>query len=322
MKVSVDGGALSQDKNHRFGTAVYSENLVRALKLFDKKNHYYFYTFKSLKPKLFWLKGRISLEEFKEKKDVFLALNQAIPLYVSGKIISISHGLSYQQYPRLYSKEHITRLKAQLGEMVERSDKIVVSSARVKDEFISLFPNSKSKLIVLPFGLPFDMSTKKNLKRDKYYLFVGNTQKIKNVDFVIETFKNSLLYKNGFKLVLVGNWKDYENKKIGITSAGNISRKRLKTLYQKAAALLTSSYYESFNFPVLEALSQGCPVIGLESAVIPELKPYVNLANDQGAFIKKMKTILVKPDEKSIKQLHKKFNWKDYVKNLVRLYKR
>ena len=37
MKISVDGGALNPKNNQRFGTAVFSENLVKALSLYDKK---------------------------------------------------------------------------------------------------------------------------------------------------------------------------------------------------------------------------------------------------------------------------------------------
>ncbi|MDO9028782.1 MAG: glycosyltransferase, partial [Candidatus Roizmanbacteria bacterium] len=102
---------------------------------------------------------------------------------------------------------------------------------------------------------------------------------------------------------------------------------KLKKLYQKATALLTSSYYESFNFPVLEALSQKFPVIGLTSAIIPEFETYVNLANNVEEFVEKMKKITKKPNVQSINlpagrqgQLYKKFNWKNYVKNLVKLY--
>jgi len=72
MKISVDGGALNPKNNQRFGTSVFSENLFKALQLYDKKNQYKIYTFDNLKPRLFWLKGRISLEEFKQKNNIFL----------------------------------------------------------------------------------------------------------------------------------------------------------------------------------------------------------------------------------------------------------
>jgi len=341
MKISVDGGALNQTNSQRFGTSVFSENLVAALKLYDKKNQYFIYTFKNLKPKLFWLKVRVSLEELKQKKDIFLALNQAIPLYTSGKIITFCHGLSYYFHPQLYPKRDVVRLKKQLDEMLKRSDKIIVSSEKVKDELTSMYRYIEAKIIILPFGIPVDMlnivttlmrlpaevSTKEGPhsscnRVDKYFLFVANNQKIKNIDFILQSFnrlKQDIKYKS-FKLFLVGDWKEYENKNQGIISIGNVTRQKLKKLYQRATALLSSSYYESFNFPVLEALSQGCPVVGLPAAIIPEFETYVNLANNVEEFVEKMKKITKRLDVQSINQLYKKFNWKNYVKNLVKLY--
>ena len=309
MKISVDGGALNPKNNQRFGTAVFSENLVKALQLYDKKNQYHIYTFENLKPKVFWMKGRISLEELKENKDVFLALNQALPLYTKAKIISFCHGLSYHYYPEYYSKKDVDRLNKQLQEMIKRSDKVIVSSKKIRDELLSMNKSIDKKIAVLPFGIPFDMSSfaKDSADKEKFFLFVGMDHQIKNIDFIkkaFEKFNNSKEFKN-YKLVLVTN---------------NCSREKLRKLYRNAAALLTASHYESFNFPILEALSQGCPVIGLKSAIIPELKSYVNMARDLDEFVDNMKEIKIKPSVQSINRLYKIFNWKNYVKDLVRLY--
>lgn len=312
MKISVDGGALNQKNNRHFGTSVFSENLVAALKRYDKNNKYFIYTFDDLKPKLFWLKGRVSVEELKQKKDVFLALNQAIPFFTSGKIISFCHGLSYYFYPQYYSKKDVARLNTQLKEMVKRSDKIIVSSKKVKKELkaITVKYLTVMKIVVIPFGIPYDMKHQlkvksEKLKIDKYFLFVGNNQPIKNIQFIKKAFEE-------FR-------KSHKNYKLRIITK-NVTRKKLRRLYRNAAALLTASHYESFNFPVLEALSQGCPVVGLKSAIIPELKAYVNLADNAEEFVEKMKKITKKPDAQSISRLYGKFNWKNYVKNLVKLY--
>jgi len=307
MKISVDGGALNPKNNQRFGTSVFSENLFKALQLYDKKNQYKIYTFDNLKPRLFWLKGRISLEEFKQKNNIFLALNQAVPLYTSGKVVSFCHGLSYHYYPELYSKKDVNRLNKQLGEMVKKSDKIIVSSQNVSDELISMYQYIEDKVFVLPFGIPFDMKKSKQNKKQKYFLYVGMDHPIKNISFIKKAFKkfNTLKDNKNYRLVLVTK---------------NCPRKKLLRLYRNATALLTASYYESFNFPVLEALSQGCPVIGLKSAIIPELKSYVNLANNLNEFVENMKKITNKPNVQSINQLYKEFNWKNYVNNLVKLY--
>lgn len=87
-----------------------------------------------------------------------------------------------------------------------------------------------------------------------------------------------------------------------------------------AKALLTVSDYESFNLPVLEALSLGCPVIGLKSAIIPELEPFVHVAKSENDFIKLLNSTIKRPDQKTINVLRKIFNWEDYVRKLVKLY--
>lgn len=310
MKISVDGGGLGVKKGEWFGNFVFSKNLIEALKKFDKKNQYFIYTFENLKPRFAWSKIRLSIEEFIIKKEVFLALNQAIPLYTSGKIISFCHGLSYYFNRKYYTDRYYIRMKKQLDEMLRKSDYIIVSSQKVKNELTLIKNNVKNKIVVIPFGVPFDMvdaklprSTQNNkVNKKTYFLFVGMNHPIKNINFIRKVF---------------GEFKEFYKLKI-ITK--NCSRNKLKKLYQNAKALLTASYYESFNLPVLEALSQGCPVIGLESAIIPELRSYINIAKTKKQFIELMKTIPKKPDIQLIKKINKKFSWKKYVRKLLKLY--
>jgi len=130
---------------------------------------------------------------------------------------------------------------------------------------------------------------------------------IKNIDFIKHAFNE--LKKD----------KKYRDYKLLILTK-NVSRKRLRIYYQNATALLTASHYESFNFPVLEALSLGCPVIGLKSAIIPGLEPFVNVVSNKEEFILQMKKMTIKPTVQSINRLYTEFNWRSYVKNLVKLY--
>ena len=68
-------------------------------------------------------------------------------------------------------------------------------------------------------------------------------------------------------------------------------------------------------------MSQGCPVIGLKSAIIPELTPYVNVAKNEKEFLNLMKKIANKNERFTlIKRLIEVFSWKKYVEKLVKLY--
>ena len=58
-----------------------------------------------------------------------------------------------------------------------------------------------------------------------------------------------------------------------------ISDQDLQQLYQRAVAFLYLSHYEGFGLPLLEAMSQGCPVICAHHASLPEV------ANDAAIFV-------------------------------------
>lgn len=335
MNISIDGGALCSNLQNRFGNYTFSENLLKAVALYDKKNIYHIYTFcdkriiqsenifyHNLQPKLFWSTLRISLEELINPKDIFFALNQSIPLYRRGKVISFSHGLSFHYFPQYYKLSY-KELSNQLKSVLKYSDKIVVSSKKVKKELLDINSNIKN-IIVIPFGIPFDMLSdipSKPIKRKKTFLFVGMNNKIKNIDFLIKCFKKfikNIKYKD-YKLVLIGDHKQYNDNE-NIICVKSLTRKELKNLYSKTSAYLTSSYYESFNLPVLEALSQECPVIGLKSAIIPELEKYVLLSSNEKEFVDNMIYTIERNCKKiDIKLLKQEFSWKRYIEQLTQL---
>lgn len=321
MKISIDGGGLCARPESRFGNYVFSMSVLRALSKYDDLNQYTVYsfcqkpvelklgknfTYKILLPKKFWLSLRVSLEERFRQSNYFLALNQAIPK-TSAKTIAFSHGLSFYYHKKFYPDLYSVLMK-QLKMMNDKSVKIIVSSLRVKREMEGLF-NIKDKIEIIPYGIPYDFLTSKKDKREKYFLYVGMNHPIKNIAFLnkaLNEFKSDRRFSD-YKLILV---KD-----------SVLSRKKLKVLYQKATAYLSASFYESFNLPVLEALSQDCPVIGLNSAIIPELNSYVNIAKDQRQFVDLMEKAALK-ETKIIdsKKLRREFSWKKYVERLIKIY--
>ncbi len=322
MKIAVDGGALCADKDHRFGNYIVSINLIRSLLAQDKQNQYYLYNFCGLKqnsisnsnnfklinlqPRIGWSVLALSLAEMLSKKEIFLGLNQAIPFLTRARIFSFSHGLGFYFYPNLY-KDSYQRLNYQLKQMITQSERIVVPSVKVKNEIASLKKRVEKKSVVLPYGVPLEMKTAQAANKEQIFLVVAMDHPIKNINFIKKAFGLFHQFSIGknFRLII----------------ARNFSRQRLLTLYRQAAALLTASLYESFNLPVLEALSQGCPVIGLQSAIIPELQPYVNLARNLDQFINLMEKAannqLIPTNPQKISD---KFNWKNYTGKLVSFY--
>lgn len=343
MKVSIDGGGLCAQTSTKFGNYTFTKNIIQALLKYDQRNYYSIYSFctipfdlqlssywkyKILLPTRLWMKVRVSIEEYLDRKDIFLGLNQAIPLFTKAKVISFSHGLSYYYFPHLY-RESYARLTTQLVPMVKNSQYIVVSSEKVKAEMKEAYPWYKH-VVSIPYGIPFDMSydtsavRSYNAREGKYFLFVGMSHPIKNIRFLVNSFlkfRSLKKYKN-FRLILVGPREIKNSSKNGIQVIQEICREDLKKLYGGAASYLTASLYESFNLPVLEALSQNCPVIGLSSAIIPEFQPYVTHIKHKDDFVRSM-IEAAEGNAKNIdvKRIHKTFSWERYVKKLLQLYK-
>lgn len=335
MTIHVDGGALCADANHQFGNYVVSKNILDSITRCDKENTYCIYTFcnnirnnsknviyKSLTPSIGFMPHRVGFEEFVHKSDVFLALNQALPLYTKGKKIVLSHGLSFMKFPQLYTVDY-ARLSKQLHNMYSNADCIIVSSNRVKEEFNNLF-SKKVRIEVIPFGIPWDMIGKQKIENnDKpYFLYVGMNHPIKNISGIIKAFLNAKKKTQNktmrLKLVGVGNNIPISDKNIDIVPV--VSRNNLIKIYQNATALLTASHYESFNLSVLEALSCNVPVIGLQSAIIPELEKYVYVCNSTDEFVKIISECMENGLVNKVKLDTKLFSWDTFVSKLMTLY--
>lgn len=337
MNISVDAGALCAPYGRRLGTGIFTTSLMEALQKYDKKNAYFFYSFckkpadvfvqkkhsyKVLLPKQYWMTARVSAEEFFHQKDIFLGLNQVFPFFTKAKRIGFSHGLSFLYYKHLY-KNDSNRLEKQLHGLVKKSSAIIVSSHRVTQEFRQFFPGAKH-IFPIPFGIPFDMLQNTRVKkREKFFLFVGEHHPIKNIGFLIDCFGE--LTKDtrfaDYKLILVST-KKIKTVNKNILSYSYISRNKLQKLYQTASCYISASLYESFNFPVLEALSQNCSAVGLESAIIPEMAEFVSIAKNKKEFVEKMKRAVLQKKSVDREKLKQQFSWETYVRTLMGIMER
>ncbi len=126
---------------------------------------------------------------------------------------------------------------------------------------------------------------------DNYFLFVGALEPRKNILGLIEAFelfsnhrsrtKDYGLRTTDYSLVLAGPpGYQYEKiiKKISqstykekIIQLGYVEEADKPAFYRNASLFLYPSFYEGFGFPVLEALSQGVPVITSNRTSLPEI---------------------------------------------------
>ena len=338
--IQIDGGALNSHATNVYGTHTFSNELINALADFDTINTYTVYAqepivgidsairIKVIWPRMGWMKIGISIAEIlsHNKENIFLALNQSVPMYTNGPIIGFIHGLSFMKFPHLYPDSY-KRMHQQVSQLMHRARHIVVSSNKIKVELESLYPHNKN-IHSIPFGIP-SAYIQKNIryKRKNIVLFVGMNHPIKNMSLLLNSFK--LLIANpsfsSYKLVVVGAG-NIDTHYYGLTQQNVIvipqaNTSLLQKLYNEAACLAVPSLYESFHFPTIEALSQETPVVTTMNAVIPEIAPYVYTCNNNpNDFYKGLQKCLTMSHTIDIQKLHRDFSWKKFAKRIVALY--
>lgn len=141
----------------------------------------------------------------------------------------------------------------------------------------------EDKLYVLPFAAPGYLQSEAepiDIPFDKYIFYPAQFWKHKNHINIIRaisklreegTIVNCIFVgypKNGYDDVR--NLIDESNLQDQICILGYVKNSQMKTLYQKARALVMASFLGPTNIPPLEAITMGCPVAASRVYAMPD----------------------------------------------------
>lgn len=145
------------------------------------------------------------------------------------------------------------------------------------DEFVAIsqyiskrilkFYGRNSMVVYPPVSVP---STFVEPEKDDYYLVLSVLSRYKNIDLVVNAFKQS-----GRKLIIAGDGPDSSRlvqlagSAANITFAGRVSDIEKARLFSKAKAFVFPSL-EDFGITPVEALSFGTPVVALKGGGLTE----------------------------------------------------
>lgn len=155
----------------------------------------------------------------------------------------------------------------------KNADEIVVQGDSVKKAVSYYFPEEKITSIRPNMST---LTTEERAGRIKGYIYPTSALKYKNLELLIEAA--SLLHTQGYDfdilITLTGKENEYAQRMLllsetipNIRFIGRLSRKELINKYVEYG-LVMPSLLESFSVPILEAMSMGSVVLGIE-------KPYV-----------------------------------------------
>lgn len=383
MRIGIDARTiLSPEKGDAIGVGHYTYQLIRHILYLDKENEYTlffdfrvrekdikkfsqpnvkikFYPFSDYKKYLPVAYNEIlgTATLAKENLDVIHTTSpmSRIPTSYRGKTIVTFHDLAPYKVPDVFPKIKLAKARATMSLMASKADKIIAVSNSTKKDLTDIFKCPEDKVRVIYSGCDkrfFEESTVSREKvlgkygiPEKYILFLGTLEPVKNIGRLFEAFK---IFKSNYKkenircdykLVMAGKngWmaKEYKQmaKDLGIAKdiifTGYIIGDELVPLFKNAEFFVMPSLYEGFGTTVLEAFATGTPAIVSKVSSIPEIAgeaaEFVNPLDVQGiaeAMTKFAKDENLRNSYKEKgKQQVSKFDWDKTARETLELYR-
>jgi len=211
-------------------------------------------------------------------------------------LIFFVHDIIPLTHPKIFHPVHVERFQKWFWQVMENADLIVCNSHFTKqciEDFAAKHTNVQcpdSAVVHLGHDLGPSLTgdihhrklRKVFLKTPQNFLCVGTLEPRKNLDVLIDAFDD--LWRDGQKvsLVLIGKegWlcdelliriRKHPQQGKFLFWFNDVGDADLARAYRQASALIFPSIVEGFGLPLVEALSQGLPVIASDIPVFREI---------------------------------------------------
>lgn len=221
--------------------------------------------------------------------------------YNASCILKIPHVWHIREYQDLNLKMKPMPSKAGFSKKINSINNYPIPITKDISRHYQVFDNSK---VIYDGVLEYSKIQFVNEKED-YFLFVGSLSETKGIRLLIMAFIEFAKCNTTKKLKIAGNGKKafvVMLKKIvdenGLHNRIEFLgfRKDINSLMSKATALIVSSKYEGFGFITVEAMFNGCLVIGHNSGGTKEILEKDDLGilyKGQEALTEAMNTVVV-----------------------------
>jgi glycosyltransferase involved in cell wall biosynthesis len=223
----------------------------------------------------------------RERVDLFHEPHYVLPLGLSGRAVVTVHDLIHVLFPR--TVVHPIYARAMIRSACRRATRVITVSETSARDLAAHLGVERGKIRVIANGVAPRF---RRLPRDQvegplralgidgpYVLFVGNWLPHKNVETLVRAWGRLaeprpllVLCGRGFERA-TGVWQAAEGTgdRRKVRAVGAVDDAVLVALYNGAEMLATTSLYEGFCLPVVEAFACGTPVLASDAGPIPEV---------------------------------------------------
>jgi glycosyltransferase involved in cell wall biosynthesis len=267
------------------------------------------------------------------------------PVVLPAKLVYTVYDVSFWVRPDFTTE--VNRLVCQEGvlQAIERASGFVFISQSSRDEFERIFPGLlQQKGIETSVALlasRFDpVMQPRAVPPKSEWLAVGSLEPRKNHLALFDAFELYWRQSSEKRQLIIAGGKGWKSDEVQmrirqlqaakkVRYVGYVSDPQLLKLYQRSYGLVFLSHYEGFGLPVIEAMSQACPVITREHTSLPEVggSAAIYCENDPVEVaaamlrLERSPTYYVERSGASLKQALL-FSWDAAASNVLGLYRK
>lgn len=216
------------------------------------------------------------------KPDVFWEGNNLFPIKLTnpyGKIVITIHDVFPVTLPECYGKVYSYYFRYGLHRTLKYTDAILYNSNDTKVETEKYFNRAKQKKHMISYIIVNDMP-KAYISSQDYFLYIGNLEKRKGTDILIQAYLKYVENGGTWELHLGGKIREEAiekqleeayKKTTRIKYLGYISEEDKIKSYAECGCFVFPSRAEGFGMPIVEVLHYAKPVIASDLSIFSEI---------------------------------------------------
>lgn len=267
------------------------------------------------------------------------------------KYIVTTHDILFIEFPKYFSFLYRFKRNFLFRYSAIKSDFLITVSNYSKQSLIKQYKLNNKKVLITPNGVSnifLEAYNKEDAvkhiynkyKIKKYILYISRIEPRKNQELLIKAFLKLKLYKQDYKLVLIGKNSiinnEFENllkslkndQRKNIHYFEEIKQSDLMFFYRAAIAFVFPSKAEGFGIPPIEAGALKIPVLCSNTTAMSNFEfftPYFVSPNNHQDFEKALNKLINNKDQLDLDKIQQtikeRYSWKNSAEVMTSIFK-